>query len=99
MEKNRVNQSHHNLYKGELTVLVTSPIFQYDENQNKKIKTPKKNQLILENNENVIRHHLHTNLQNYIIFKECTGFKTTSISSSDGQKIQKTIPDEVNKNH
>ena len=41
MEKNRVNQSHHNLYKGELTVLVTSPIFQYDENQNKKIKTPK----------------------------------------------------------
>ena len=42
MEKNRVNQSHHNVYKGELTVLVTSPIFQYDENQNKKIKTPKK---------------------------------------------------------
>ena len=56
-------------------------------------------ELVLENNENVIRHHLHTNLQNYIIFKELTRFKTTSISSSDGQKIQKTIPDEVNKNH
>ena len=37
MEKKRVNQSHRNLYKGELTVLVTSPILQDDENQTPKI--------------------------------------------------------------
>lgn len=49
--------------------------------------------------KNVIKHSLYINLHNHIIFKEITGIEATSISSNDRQKIQKNIPNEVNKNH